>query len=253
MRPPRWGHKSRNPSVVRRHRGSKTAGPIWGPPRGPRPVSPLRAPSSAAAEPGAAANPPTADTLGDWHGPTVPSSFPAVVPLPDVRGEPPHAPVYDDFEGPQPSWRPAGSDAQYRVEFHQRVNNEAHTGRQSEFVRVRANGGTVVYFTHDIGAALVIDELVPSVWIKSDRAGLQSLPKWSSPAPNIRGPARRCSHWWPATVTAGSGPGSSCALTICRGSSPARPWPCGPKWGPRLTNTRPSSAASCSTCTAGRA
>lgn len=138
---------------------------------GPATEAPAGAPApDAAAQPAA---PPPSDALGDWHGPSVPSRFPAVAPLPDVRGEPPHAPLYDDFEGPQPSWRPAGSDAQYRIEFQQRVSNEAHTGRQSEFLRVRAVGGTAVYFTHDVGAALVIDELVPSVWLKSDRAGLQ--------------------------------------------------------------------------------
>ncbi len=73
------------------------------------------------------------------------------------------------------SWRDAGGDAQYRMLDHRRVQNEAHTGNACEWLRISANGGSYVYIAHDVGQPIVIDELMPSLWIKSDRSGLQLL------------------------------------------------------------------------------
>ena len=89
-----------------------------------------------------------------------------------VRGQ---TPWYEGFEGGEPSWRPAGSDAHFRVLLHERVQNEAFTGEACERLAISAAGGTYVYFGHDVGRASVIDELLPSVRIKSDRGGLQIL------------------------------------------------------------------------------
>ncbi len=82
---------------------------------------------------------------------------------------------YEGFEGAEISWRDAGGDAQYRILDHRRVQNEAHTGKGCEWLRVSANGGSYVYIAHDVGRPIVIDELMPSLWIKSDRSGLQLL------------------------------------------------------------------------------
>ena len=82
---------------------------------------------------------------------------------------------FEGFEGPNPSWREAGGDMAYRIERHQRLRGEAHTGDQSELLSLRAEQGTAVYVDHDVGQPQIIDELRPSVWIKADRPGLQVL------------------------------------------------------------------------------
>ena len=73
------------------------------------------------------------------------------------------------------SWREAGSDAQYRMLDHRRVQNEAHTGNGCEWLRISANGGSYIYIAHDVGRPAVIDELMPSLWVKSDRSAVQML------------------------------------------------------------------------------
>jgi hypothetical protein len=83
------------------------------------------------------------------------------------------APWHEGFEGPQVSWRDAGGDARYRIQQHQRVQGTAHTGNGSEWLRLEGDAGSSLQFSHGVGRPQVIDELSPSVWIKSDRTGLQ--------------------------------------------------------------------------------
>ena len=73
------------------------------------------------------------------------------------------------------TWRDVGGNAQYRLEFHDRVRGEAHTGDACERVAVQAGQGSYVYLAHDVGNPLVIDELLPTVWVRADRIGLQFL------------------------------------------------------------------------------
>ena len=82
---------------------------------------------------------------------------------------------YEGFEGADPTWKAVGGDAQYRIEQHERVRGEAHTGRGSESIALRGSQGTYVYLQHEVGRPRVIDELMPTVWVKSDRSGLQLL------------------------------------------------------------------------------
>ncbi|MGD0518711.1 MAG: hypothetical protein ABSA26_14345, partial [Thermoguttaceae bacterium] len=69
----------------------------------------------------------------------------------------------------------AGANSQYRILDHRRVQNEAHTGKGCEWLSVSANNGSYVHIAHDVGRPIVIDELMPSLWIKSDRSGMQLL------------------------------------------------------------------------------
>lgn len=80
---------------------------------------------------------------------------------------------YEGFEGPEPSWRVVGGNAQYRVEFHGRVLGEAHSGQRCERIRIAGSGGTEVFIGHAVGRPRIIDELLPTVWVKSDRQGIQ--------------------------------------------------------------------------------
>jgi hypothetical protein len=81
----------------------------------------------------------------------------------------------DEFEGPEPVLRPAGGDATFGLETHQRVQQGVHGGRWCEHLRIAGNNGTAVYFSRPIGPARMIAELAPRIWLKADRGGLAIL------------------------------------------------------------------------------
>jgi hypothetical protein len=91
------------------------------------------------------------------------------------------APAGNDFEGPEVSFRDAGGDATYRIEKHVRDSQQPHSGRWCERMTVRGNNGTYVHVSHSIAAARVIGELVPSIWLKADRPGVQLLARVTLP------------------------------------------------------------------------
>ncbi|MBN2476803.1 MAG: hypothetical protein JXB62_19495 [Pirellulales bacterium] len=82
---------------------------------------------------------------------------------------------YEGFEGPEPSWQDAGGNARYRITDHRRTQAEAHTGDGCEQLTVLGDQGTHVYISHQVGRPRVIEELLPTVWVRSDRPGLQLL------------------------------------------------------------------------------
>ncbi|MGA2066123.1 MAG: hypothetical protein ABSG86_14205 [Thermoguttaceae bacterium] len=89
---------------------------------------------------------------------------------------PPAAGFLEDFEGPNPSWMEAGGDAPHVLQAHRRVQGVAHRGRGCEWFQFSVGpGGSAVYIAHDLGCPWVIEDLRPSVWVKSDRPGLQLL------------------------------------------------------------------------------
>ncbi|MGD0899025.1 MAG: hypothetical protein ABR915_14390 [Thermoguttaceae bacterium] len=89
-------------------------------------------------------------------------------------GAPASANWLEDFEGPNPSWSEAGGDTPYVVQQHRRVSGVAHHGQGCEWFQLSAGqGGGAIYIAHDIGRPWVIEDLRPSVWIKSDRPGVQ--------------------------------------------------------------------------------
>ncbi len=81
----------------------------------------------------------------------------------------------DDFEGPETSLRDPVGDGSFQIEPHHRVQSGPHSGRWCEHLAVRGNNGTYVYVSHPIAPARVIAELTPTIWVKSDRGGLQFL------------------------------------------------------------------------------
>jgi hypothetical protein len=98
---------------------------------------------------------------------------------------------YEGFEGPQVSWQPAGGVGRFQLLVHDRARGEAHTGDGCERLRIDAPNASAIYLSHNIGGARVIDELLPTVWLRSDRAGLQMLVRIVLPRtedPNTRHP-----------------------------------------------------------------
>ena len=84
-------------------------------------------------------------------------------------------PVSDDFEGPQVTWQPGDADVRYQTLRHQRIVGDAHSGQGSELIQIAGGPGSFIYLSHDIGIARIVAELLPRVWIKADRPGMQLL------------------------------------------------------------------------------
>jgi len=82
---------------------------------------------------------------------------------------------YEGFEGPEPTWQDAGSNARYRILLRQRTQDGSHIGNWCERWSVAGDNGTYVHISHEVGRPQVIEELLPTIWIKSDRPGLQLL------------------------------------------------------------------------------
>jgi hypothetical protein len=75
------------------------------------------------------------------------------------------------FEGEQPSWQDVAGNGQHRVLAHRRVSGIAHSDAGCEWLHVETSGSAPIFFACDVGRPRIIDELAPSVWIKSDRPG----------------------------------------------------------------------------------
>ena len=79
----------------------------------------------------------------------------------------------EGFEGSQPSWSDAGGNARFRTVQHQRLQNDARAGKSCEWLQIESDAEPPIYFAHDVGRPRIIAELSPSVWVKSDRPGIQ--------------------------------------------------------------------------------
>lgn len=83
---------------------------------------------------------------------------------------------HEPFESPQPSWRLVDRDCHsMQVRDHLRTFQQAHSGRGSEYLRLQADFGTYIHYGHTIPVAPVIDELSVTLWVKSNRPGIQLL------------------------------------------------------------------------------
>lgn len=89
--------------------------------------------------------------------------------------EPLRADYRNAFESAEVSWRLADADCPVRLAAHQRDQRLAHSGHASEHVAVTAGRGTYVYLVHDIDRSRVIAEWRPSLWVHSDRPGMQLM------------------------------------------------------------------------------
>jgi len=86
-----------------------------------------------------------------------------------------HADYHESFESAEATWRLADADCGVRVVAHARTFDTSHSGHACEHVRLAAGRGTYVHLVHRIDRARVIAEWTPSLWVKSDRPGLQFM------------------------------------------------------------------------------
>ena len=81
----------------------------------------------------------------------------------------------DGFEGPQPSWRIVQADTHYRLQLHRRSTQQPRQGQWCEEFQLTAGNGTLIHAALDLAPARVIEELVPALWLRANRQGLQLL------------------------------------------------------------------------------
>jgi hypothetical protein len=77
------------------------------------------------------------------------------------------------FETRDPVWKAERGDAAYKVLVHEVTEETRHGGLRSEHLRVRTEKGSYIHFVYKIGRAPVSDDLNASLWIKSNRPGVQ--------------------------------------------------------------------------------
>ncbi len=86
-----------------------------------------------------------------------------------------YAEFRDSFESEVPSWRVADADCPVKLLTHSRTTAVFHSGQSCEYFRMVAGQGTFVHLIQSVPEAHVIPDLVPSIWVKSDQAGLQLM------------------------------------------------------------------------------
>ncbi|RCS40664.1 hypothetical protein DTL42_25185 [Bremerella cremea] len=83
------------------------------------------------------------------------------------------ADVIDDFESAQTTWVRMPNDANANLVAHQRKVGDSHFGASSELISLNCGTGTHAYFGHPVPPARVVTDLKYSVWVKTDRQGIQ--------------------------------------------------------------------------------
>lgn len=83
------------------------------------------------------------------------------------------APWTEPFENPNVKLRDGGGNARYQFQQITSINSGQHGGRRCAYLKVVGQGGSHVYTTLNVGRPLIIPELYPTVWIKSDRTGIR--------------------------------------------------------------------------------
>lgn len=81
----------------------------------------------------------------------------------------------EGFEGPATSWSVSQGDAPYRQLRHERSGVKSNSGVSSEHFRGVVGDGTTLLLEHETPRFRVIDELVPSVYVFTNRPGVQLM------------------------------------------------------------------------------
>ncbi|MFO0844120.1 MAG: hypothetical protein U0797_17250 [Gemmataceae bacterium] len=79
------------------------------------------------------------------------------------------------FESRGPYWKAGSTDAALKVIEHHLTDETAKGGQRSEHLRLQVERGSFIHYTLDLPRAPVNDELSLSLWVKSNRPGVQLL------------------------------------------------------------------------------
>ncbi len=83
---------------------------------------------------------------------------------------------YESFDSTEPTWQLRDADCVVSKDHWQatRVDNQVDSGRY-ERIQYRCGNGTKILISHSIPKSRVISELIPSVSVRSDQAGIQLM------------------------------------------------------------------------------
>ncbi|QDV34167.1 hypothetical protein [Tautonia plasticadhaerens] len=109
---------------------------------------------------------PTAEEVRTPEGPE------AIAPAPDRIEQ---GVLLDGFEGDRASWRYETSDAPVQIRAQERTENGAFEGKRSERFGFEAGLGSGVYFSYPLPRVPLAADLSSSVYVRSDRPGMQLL------------------------------------------------------------------------------
>lgn len=85
-------------------------------------------------------------------------------------------PHREGFDSPETTWRLSANDSDIHLDAHERSERSPRSGSGCEYWRFQSLlGGEAVTFEGDVPPTPVLDELEPSLWVRSNRAGLRVL------------------------------------------------------------------------------
>ncbi len=83
--------------------------------------------------------------------------------------------IQEGFEARGPYFKPGAGDAVHKVLLHELTEQYKHGGQRSEHLRVQVEKGTYLHYVYDLPPAPINEELNLSLWLKSNRPGVQVL------------------------------------------------------------------------------
>lgn len=93
----------------------------------------------------------------------------------------------DGFESLKPAWVKSGFDVPFVENSHSTTEVGPHNGQRCEFVHLTAKQGNFIHYQYSVGKAPITEEMSGSLWLKSNRPGLQLLARIV--LPNERDPS----------------------------------------------------------------
>ncbi|MBI3410293.1 MAG: hypothetical protein HY040_18295 [Planctomycetes bacterium] len=79
------------------------------------------------------------------------------------------------FDGMQPAWVKGGFDAPFQESAHATTDVGPHDGQRCEYIQLDAKDGNYIHYQYAVGKAPIAEELSGSLWIKSNRPGIQFM------------------------------------------------------------------------------
>jgi hypothetical protein len=106
----------------------------------------------------------------------------AVAPL--CGGDEPSAMLRDGFEASRPVWQQEQADTTVKLLAHERSDRAHHEGRLAERFLFEAGVGSAFYFSYALPPIPLTDDLRASLYVRSNRAGVQLFGRVILPADN---------------------------------------------------------------------
>jgi hypothetical protein len=113
----------------------------------------------------------------------------------------PAAEIDEGFEGLEPAWALAESDAAPKLAAHERIAAAPHRGERCERLRFSASTGTVLRLQMPIGRLAVIDELACSLWVRGSRPDIRLSVRVVLPGSTSRKTGRPVETLVPGTLS----------------------------------------------------